>query len=109
MGNRRARGAAGGGDDGHIAAAGVPGGLDDLAVFLAVQREVLARAACREQRAGAVGGQPFEAGRIADRKSTRLNSSHQIISYAFFCFKKKNTSPSSIHIRLSSHTLTLNP
>src|SRR5258708_10207675 len=25
-----------------------------------------------------------------DRKSTRLNSSHQIISYAVFCFKKKN-------------------
>src|SRR5258708_31036165 len=24
-----------------------------------------------------------------DRKSTRLNSSHQIISYALFCFKKK--------------------
>src|SRR5947208_16158487 len=29
---------------------------------------------------GAVGG---------DRKSTRLNSSHQIISYAVFCLKKK--------------------
>src|SRR5258708_21221459 len=28
-----------------------------------------------------------------DRKSTRLNSSHQIISYAVFCFKKKNPSP----------------
>src|SRR5258708_29626249 len=27
--------------------------------------------------------------RRADRKSTRLNSSHQIISYALFCFKKK--------------------
>src|SRR5258708_31606689 len=26
----------------------------------------------------------------ADRKSTRLNSSHQIISYAVFCLKKKN-------------------
>src|SRR5258708_28428213 len=26
----------------------------------------------------------------ADRKSTRLNSSHQIISYAVFCFQKKN-------------------
>src|SRR5258708_21336640 len=29
-------------------------------------------------------------GRI-DRKSTRLNSSHQIISYAVFCLKKKNS------------------
>jgi len=26
---------------------------------------------------------------LADRKSTRLNSSHQIISYAVFCLKKK--------------------
>src|SRR5947208_11652420 len=33
-----------------------------------------------------------EAERVAarqDRKSTRLNSSHQIISYAVFCLKKK--------------------
>src|SRR5258708_9402156 len=30
-------------------------------------------------------------GVIQDRKSTRLNSSHQIISYAVFCLKKKNT------------------
>src|SRR5258708_15434970 len=27
----------------------------------------------------------------SDRKSTRLNSSHQIISYAVFCLKKKKT------------------
>src|SRR5258708_31691441 len=27
--------------------------------------------------------------KILDRKSTRLNSSHQIISYAVFCLKKK--------------------
>src|SRR5258708_8751912 len=27
--------------------------------------------------------------RRVDRKSTRLNSSHQIISYAVFCLKKK--------------------
>src|SRR5258708_29005585 len=27
-----------------------------------------------------------------DRKSTRLNSSHQIISYAVFCLKKKSSS-----------------
>src|SRR2546426_8461871 len=26
----------------------------------------------------------------SDRKSTRLNSSHLVISYAVFCFKKKN-------------------
>src|SRR5260221_8730589 len=28
-----------------------------------------------------------------DRKSTRLNSSHTVISYAVFCLKKKNTHP----------------
>src|SRR3712207_7314786 len=30
--------------------------------------------------------------RAADRKSTRLNSSHANISYAVFCLKKKKTS-----------------
>src|SRR5438034_1993837 len=29
-----------------------------------------------------------------DRKSTRLNSSHTVISYAVFCLKKKRTTPS---------------
>src|SRR5258708_15002691 len=35
----------------------------------------------------------------ADRKSTRLNSSHQIISYAVFCLKKKknNENKSNAH------------
>src|SRR5260221_6640762 len=28
---------------------------------------------------------------MRDRKSTRLNSSHTVISYAVFCLKKKNT------------------
>src|SRR5256885_7693435 len=28
--------------------------------------------------------------KAADRKSTRLNSSHLVISYAVFCLKKKN-------------------
>src|SRR3712207_7056798 len=31
------------------------------------------------------------AGRVQDRKSTRLNSSHANISYAVFCLKKKKT------------------
>src|SRR5947208_12268088 len=33
--------------------------------------------------------------RHLDRKSTRLNSSHQIISYAVFCLKKKKESVTS--------------
>src|SRR5438034_7859107 len=31
-----------------------------------------------------------------DRKSTRLNSSHTVISYAVFCLKKKNETPHTI-------------
>src|SRR5438034_7015213 len=51
----------------------------------------------------AVGDFPFGAGLLlaerdaasgiaqaVDRKSTRLNSSHTVISYAVFCLKKKN-------------------
>src|SRR5271169_6998160 len=34
-------------------------------------------------------------GSTADRKSTRLNSSHGSISYAVFCLKKKNTQTST--------------
>src|SRR5256885_12156364 len=30
---------------------------------------------------------------LPDRKSTRLNSSHLVISYAVFCLKKKKTIP----------------
>src|SRR5256885_356908 len=33
---------------------------------------------------------PPPSARFADRKSTRLNSSHLVISYAVFCLKKKN-------------------
>src|SRR2546426_7930038 len=45
---------------------------------------------------------------IGDRKSTRLNSSHLVISYAVFCLKKKkNKSP---HLRTyqthTSHRIT---
>src|SRR5258708_31477009 len=57
-------------------------------------RHVLEHAA--QPGAGACGGfdghrnrRESETGRISDRKSTRLNSSHQIISYAVFCLKKK--------------------
>src|SRR5438034_6486311 len=39
-----------------------------------------------------------------DRKSTRLNSSHTVISYAVFCLKKKNKK--TITQTLGSSTLT---
>src|SRR5258708_8856608 len=41
-------------------------------------------------QAGKNGGATGCKRRRGDRKSTRLNSSHQIISYAVFCLKKKN-------------------
>src|SRR5258708_9906193 len=42
---------------------------------------------------------------LGDRKSTRLNSSHQIISYAVFCLKKKNKQ----HTESVRNTSTLYP
>src|SRR2546426_8095735 len=42
------------------------------------------------QGVGAVDrGRRIPGGRVGDRKSTRLNSSHLVISYAVFCLKKK--------------------
>src|SRR5437763_9448279 len=49
--------------------------------------------ACRACEAVCPSGVPYgrliEETRAADRKSTRLNSSHRCISYAVFCLKKK--------------------
>src|SRR5256885_8177862 len=47
-------------------------------------------AASRERRNESAATR-FVAG-FTDRKSTRLNSSHLVISYAVFCLKKKKTS-----------------
>src|SRR5256885_10584812 len=48
---------------------------------------------------------------VRDRKSTRLNSSHLVISYAVFCLKKKNKntphSSAATHYRnFGAHTCT---
>src|SRR5256885_8915421 len=40
---------------------------------------------------------------FADRKSTRLNSSHLVISYAVFCLKKKKNRPQRKKLK---HTYT---
>src|SRR5256885_12489125 len=40
----------------------------------------------------------------ADRKSTRLNSSHLVISYAVFCLKKKKKNTSSSRGSTHCHT-----
>src|SRR5438552_14742221 len=46
-----------------------------------------------------------------DRKSTRLNSSHQIISYAVFCLKKKKKKkkPNFNILLINQHILLLYP
>src|SRR5258708_21247507 len=49
---------------------------------LAIQRDPAGLAIQASNVQLAIGG-------FLDRKSTRLNSSHQIISYAVFCLKKK--------------------
>src|SRR5256885_16295836 len=49
---------------------------------------------CHRRRQGGPGA--FD----EDRKSTRLNSSHLVISYAVFCLKKKNTESSLLRVRI---------
>src|SRR5256885_9251817 len=67
-------------DDGHVH------------VHVAGDRAVIVWRSSR--RADPVGGRIARAvarvGGHQDRKSTRLNSSHLVISYAVFCLKKKN-------------------
>src|SRR5256885_12377431 len=46
----------------------------------------------RKTRLNLVDGGQHPVVRKRDRKSTRLNSSHLVISYAVFCLKKKNKS-----------------
>src|SRR5258708_26566597 len=48
-----------------------------------------------------VRGMPDVSRAMRDRKSTRLNSSHQIISYAVFCLKKKK------HIKYTRILMTI--
>src|SRR5438034_1278357 len=43
----------------------------------------------RRHHRGVTAGPPSNRGSRRDRKSTRLNSSHTVISYAVFCLKKK--------------------
>src|SRR5256885_16112966 len=66
---------------------------DALPISGRAARRALDRAAERR------GPEPLRRGGLPahhdreDRKSTRLNSSHLVTSYAVFCLKKKNNSP----------------
>src|SRR5438552_10897004 len=53
------------------------------------------RGGCHDRGSHSVLG-----GERQDRKSTRLNSSHQIISYAVFCLKKKKQ---HLHVEHARH------
>src|SRR2546426_4309992 len=66
--------------------------------------------ASRDSRGAPAAGSSRRRG-PGDRKSTRLNSSHLVISYAVFCLKKKkkhhnrNTLPKHAHQRCRQQTL----
>src|SRR5256885_12550002 len=49
---------------------------------------------------------PYRYGMPSDRKSTRLNSSHLVISYAVFCLKKKKKNP-ALHSSILIYYVTL--
>src|SRR5256885_9673875 len=58
------------------------------------------RGTAPSQRGGSCSA-PLALG-CADRKSTRLNSSHLVISYAVFCLKKKTRASSRLR-KLATH------
>src|SRR5690348_17794081 len=59
-------------------------------------------------RGGVDRAQNRARGRVgADRKSTRLNSSHPSISYAVFCLKKKKKATTPTPCHPYTYTLTL--
>src|SRR5947208_5409629 len=84
---------------------------DALPIWRTVDAQESDRRICRSQRRRRFGRQLRDqrhyrpddgrdrGRRRRDRKSTRLNSSHQIISYAVFCLKKKK-----IQTSLALHT-----
>src|SRR2546426_5144838 len=80
----------GGGSGGKSAAAGTSLSGTRVVARTAVTREQGESISCPFCGGRARGLQPFcpHCGR-RDRKSTRLNSSHLVISYAVFCLKKK--------------------
>src|SRR2546426_7242555 len=66
-----------------------------LGVFFHQERRAALRAGLRHRPVpeGEVALGVVRAGVERDRKSTRLNSSHLVISYAVFCLKKKKRPP----------------
>src|SRR5438105_7824726 len=50
-------------------------------------------------------GQTIVFRQLVDRKSTRLNSSHEWISYAVFCLQKKTTAPADLRAERQQHQI----
>src|SRR5205807_8376534 len=77
----------------EVVAAGVGEQHDDDVVRAALDRDL---DRCVEREPGGAADEDallaseLSSGDERDRKSTRLNSSHLVISYAVFCLKKKN-------------------
>src|SRR2546428_6398658 len=69
----------------------LPPGLDDVAIG---------------QDAAALCGEETRTEEVRDRKSTRLNSSHDQISYAVFCLKKKKKTQHILFTRCRHTTNT---
>src|SRR5258708_18160178 len=63
------------------------GGSADLAFAAKIEPKKIDRR--RASISAVAAAMRARTSRLIDRKSTRLNSSHQIISYAVFCLKKK--------------------
>src|SRR5438132_8623799 len=66
--------------------------LHDALPIWSAQGIALAAAVCRRRVVLPASGQDDPSATYRDRKSTRLNSSHTVISYAVFCLKKKKQS-----------------
>src|SRR2546426_3592963 len=67
--------------------------VDRVVVDFGDDRGILRRSSRRSKAEGGIehdSRRRIENG-LGDRKSTRLNSSHLVISYAVFCLKKKKT------------------
>src|SRR5260221_6449189 len=83
---------------------GLPRGIQSILLQYdtARRRRRMARSALNR---GATSGWSIQLARrrsliLTDRKSTRLNSSHTVISYAVFCLKKKKDTVHVIGVRL---------
>src|SRR3712207_9032224 len=73
----------------EVAQRGLPARPPGVLVLLPPRRSTLPQPGLGELHARPGGDDGGVVRGVADRKSTRLNSSHANISYAVFCLKKK--------------------